>query len=304
MENLPLHLKYRPETFSDFLNNDSLVASLKQTLDKKKRIVRSFLFHGPSGCGKTTLARIIKNELGCSDRDFKEYNMGNTRGIDTIREIIANLIYPPMNGPVTIYLLDEAHKLTGEAENALLKAVEETPDHIRFILCTTEPEKLIPTLRNRCAQFQVQPFIMPSMTSFLRGICKTEGLDIKPALLREIAKVVNGSPRQALVLLEQISSITDYDMAVQIINNGTPDETKTIELCRALLKKDWPTVAEILKGLNQEPENIRYAVLGYMNTVLLSRGDDVTAGILSTFTESFMYSGKAGLTLACFLSCK
>lgn len=304
MENLPLHLKYRPETFPDFIGNNPVVESLTHVLSRKNRVVRAFLLYGPSGCGKTTLARIIKRELGCSEKDFFEYNMANTRGIDTIREIIANAIYAPLNGSKKIYLIDEAHKLTTDAQNSLLKILEDTPDHIRFILCTTDPDKLIATIRNRCTAYQVSPLIAPLMTALLKGVCKKEGLDIRPTILREIVKVSEGSPRHALVLLEQISDIHDDDVALRIIGEGLVNEAKTIELCRALLKKDWGDVATILKGLTVEPESVRYAILGYMNSVLLSKGDDRTANIITLFTESFMYSGKAGLSLSCYLSCR
>jgi DNA polymerase III gamma/tau subunit len=142
------------------------------------------------------------------------------------------------------------------------------------------------------------------MSLLLRKICRDEYLDIKPTILREIIKVSNGCPRQALLLLEKISCIADENLSIAAIGEGLLSEAKTIELCRALLKKDWPTVAELLKGINLEPETVRYAVLGYFSAVLLGKGDDRTASIMATFTESFMYSGRAGLILACYLACQ
>jgi DNA polymerase-3 subunit gamma/tau len=234
-----------------------------------------------------------------------EYNMANTRGIDTIREIITQSVFSPMSGTVKIYLIDECHKLTGDAQNSLLKILEETPDHIRFILCTTEPEKLLTTIKNRCTPFQVQPLVTPKLVALLKDINAKEGLNIQFPSLKEIAKVAMGSPRHALVLLEQVSNLDDKseENVKRVVTSGLIDEAKTIELCRALLKKDWPEVAGLLKGITAEPEQVRYAVLGYFSTVLLSRGDQGVAKTMSVFTDSFMYSGKAGLILACYISC-
>jgi len=304
MENLPLYLKHRPSNFSEFIGNESTVESLQQVINKKSRQVRAFLFYGPSGTGKTTLARILKAEFGCSDKDFMEYNSSNTRGIDTIREIIANSIYAPLNGKVKIYLLDEVHKMTGDAQNALLKTLEDTPDHIRFILCTTEPEKLLVTIRNRCMPFQLFSLNNREMMTLLKKVAASENINAKPTVLREISKVANGSARKALVLLEQISDCENDETAIKVITSGIADETKTIDLCRALLKKDWAEVSAVLKGLNGvDPENIRYAVLGYFTTVLLSKGDKNTANTMTFFVESFIPTGKAGLVLACFFAC-
>lgn len=304
MDNLPLYLKYRPSNFFEFIGNESTVKALQQVLNRKNRQVRAFLFYGPSGTGKTTLARILKAEFGCIDKDFMEYNSSNTRGIDTIREIIANSIYAPLKSKVKIYLLDEVHKMTSDAQNALLKTLEDTPDHIRFILCTTEPEKLLVTIRNRCMPFQLFALNNREMMTLLKRVAGAENISAKPTTLREISKVANGSARKALVLLEQISDCENDETAIKVINSGIADETKTIDLCRALLKKDWAEVSAVLKGLNGvDPENIRYAILGYFTTVLLSKGDQNTANIMTFFLESFIPTGKAGLVLACFFAC-
>ena len=309
MTNLPLHLKYRPNTFDELVGNESLVDSLRSILARTEGQPRTFLFQGPSGCGKTTLARIMKNELNCSDEDFHEYNSANTRGIDTIREIRSTVDYQPWLGKVKIYLMDEVHKLTNDAQNAVLKLLEDTPDHVRFILCTTDPEKLLKAIRTRCTTFQVQALQKRSITKLLKNVCKQERITVTSdfeKVLDEIARVSEGLPRKALVILDQVVDLNDED-ALKAIEKIMLNESTTIELCRLLIENvpnKWKQMAAFLKTLQDEPESVRYAILGYLGSVLLNNGDMKTAQLISTFSESFMYSGKAGLIAACFLACQ
>ena len=137
-----LPIKYRPQYFDEVAGNKDAVAQCEAILKRSlATIPRSWLFTGPSGTGKTTLARILRYELDCSDADFHEFNTSNTRGIDTIREITSKARLSPMDGKIQVYLLDECHQLTKDAQNALLKALEDTPKHTFFMLCTTNPEK-------------------------------------------------------------------------------------------------------------------------------------------------------------------
>jgi DNA polymerase-3 subunit gamma/tau len=309
MSSLPLHTKYRPENFDTFIGNDSVVSSLNTILSRLEGQPRTFLFQGPSGCGKTTLARIMKNILNCSDDDFHEFNTANTRGIDTIREIKSTSEYKPWLGKVKIYLLDEVHKLTNDAQNAVLKLLEDTPEHVRFILCTTDPEKLLKTIRTRCTTFQLSALPKRSIIKLLRDVCTNEQVLIDKGfekVLEEIARVSEGLPRKALVLLDQVIDLNDED-ALKAIEKVTLNESTTLELCQLLIESvpnKWERVATILKGLDTEPETVRYAILGYLAVVLLNKGDVRVAQMISIFSESFMYSGKAGLIAACFLACR
>jgi len=309
MSNLPLHTKYRPPNFDTFIGNDSVVSSLISILTRKEGQPRTFLFQGPSGCGKTTIARIMKSYLECSDEDFHEYNAANTRGIDTIREIRSTAEYKPWLGKVKIYLLDEVHKLTNDAQNAVLKLLEDTPEHVRFVLCTTDPEKLLKTIRTRCTTFQLSALPKRSIVKLLRDICKNEQVTIDQGfekVLEEIARVSEGLPRKALVLLDQVIDLNNED-ALKAIEKVTLNESTTLELCQLLIESvpnKWERVAVILKGLDTEPETVRYSILGYLAVVLLNKGDVRVAQMISIFSESFMYSGRAGLIATCFLACR
>ena len=307
-ESLPLHLKYRPQSLDDLIGNDNLKISLKSVLNRKKNQIRSFLFIGSSGCGKTTLARIIKNELKCSDPDFKELNASNVRGIDTIREIINNTSFAALSGSIKIYLLDEVHKLTPDASNALLKLLEDTPKHVRLILCTTEPEKLLTTIKNRCTTYQVSTLRKIEIIKLLKNVLESEGInDFPEEAIKEISKVAEGCPRQALVILDQIIDIEDDDKLIDAINNFSFQKEVVIELLRALLGgKSWKEISKLLKGIEEEPESIRYAALGYFSKVLISNNGnlDRASGLVELFSESFIYTKRAGLINTCYLASK
>jgi DNA polymerase-3 subunit gamma/tau len=305
-ENQPLHIKYRPKTLDEFVGNESTVDSLKSILSRDKGEVRSFLFTGESGCGKTTLAKIISDMMKCGDRDFHEFNTANTRGIDTIREIVVSSRYLPMNGAVKVYLLDECHKLTNEAQNALLKLLEEPPNHARFILCTTDPDKLLPTIKTRCSIFHVSNLISAKILKLLKWVCSEEKVDVSKEVLQKIVDCSDGGPRKALVLLDQVIDVENDETALQAITNSTVDEHSVIDLCKELLQSgnNWKTLANIIKGLDKEPESTRYAIISYLSKVLLDRQSDRVAEILNLFLDSWMYSGRGGLVATVYLANK
>ncbi len=294
-----LYNEYRPQELDEFYGNKSTVKALAAILEREKDIPHVFLFQGPSGCGKTTLARIVADKLGCDKSDFQELNSSNNRGIETSREIIISMNYRSLTGGNKVYLLDESHAMTVPAQNALLKAFEDTPDHVYFLLCTTDPNKLIPALRNRCSIFQVNLLPQNRMVKLLKDIAEAEEVKIADNVIKKLAESSNGSPRQALVLLDQIKDM-DQDEMENAITEIETREKQIIELCRALLDKKWPIISKILKELDEEPEKVRWAVLGYMNAVLLNNGKPKAATVIECFSEPFYNTGKAGLTLACY----
>jgi DNA polymerase III gamma/tau subunit len=298
---MSLYRKYRPQTFEEVLGNEAEIQSLQSTLEKKNGS-HVFLLSGPSGCGKTTLARIASKHLGAdSSLSSQEINSSNNRGIETAREIIDQLQYSPPSG-IRIYIIDEVHKTTNDWQNAMLKPLEDTPEHTYFFLCTTNPEKLIKAIRTRCTEIKVQEQKAKKLYRYLRKIAEKENFNISNEIIEEISENSNGSPRQALVLLEKVSELTNEKDMLKIISMSEDENTEIKELCQALLyKKDWKTVSNILKGLKDvDVETIRYAVLGYMNAVLLNSGKRQSALIIELFSEPFYNSKKAGLSLACY----
>lgn len=292
-----LYLRHRPNQLSEMFGNENAIASLKSLLQKKKNFPSAVLIYGPTGCGKTTLARIIKKELGCSDEDFTELNTANTRGIDTVREIIENSNYSTFSGGVKIYLIDECQKLTNDAQNALLKVLEDTPPKVHFILCTTDPEKVILTVRNRCSMFKVN--MLPSfiLSRLIEGVCKAEGKTINKDVVKEIVRVSKGSPRQALVLLEKELDV-DPKGALQELEDLDISETKTKDIIYLLLKPKsadkWEQMSKLIKGLEQlEPEAFRVGILNYFSKVLLGE-EKVDEGRIG------LYAGRISLMMECF----
>ena len=311
---MPLHIDYRPQNFEEVFGNELLVKKLSSIFhEKREDKPRAILFAGPSGCGKTTLARIIAKELGCpeflenGDRnlDFCEINSSNNRGIDTAREILEQIHYLPMNkeSSCRIWLLDEVHQTTKDFQNALLKALEEPPKHIFFILCTTNPEKLLATIKTRCSKFEVAPLSSDDVQELIRWVLESEGLldDFDDKIIAQIAEKVDGCPREALVALDQVIDLDAKDREV-VISNYKTTEAQTIDLCRALMKKaKWPEVYKILDGLKQagqDPENIRRAVIGYAAACMKNRIDVHAILIFECFKKNFFDTGWVGLIFA------
>lgn len=300
-----LYHKYRPKSLDQVRGNEEIISTLSGMLNNSKRVTQAYLLHGATGCGKTTIGRIIKSELEVTDNDFYEINSSDFRGIDTIRDIIKKSQYKPIESKYRIYLLDEVHQLTKDAQNGLLKILEDTPKHLIFILCTTDPMKLLKAIKNRCQQFQVKPLEYDEMKRLLRRVAKKEGEKLDSEVMDQIIEDSNGYPRDGLQILEQVLN-TDSEDRLKVAKQTAALTSESIELCRTLLSSNsWTKIRNILEGLkSQEAEGIRRHVLGYAQSVLLKK-DEVKAGlIMEEFIEPFYHTGFPQLVLACYLVCK
>ena len=297
---MSLYLKYRPNDFKDVKGNEDLLDSLKGILAKKDG-PHAYLFHGPSGCGKTTLGRIVANELGAVGDDFREIDSADFRGIDSIREIRKQSQFRPLEGSCRVWLLDEVHKLSNDAMNAMLKALEDTPKHVYYILCTTDPQKLLATIRGRCTQFQVSPLTDKQMFRLLRNVARQEKDKLPDEIYEQIIQDSQGQSRDALQILEQVLC-AEPDKRLKVAKRTAELQSQTIELCRALLNPSgWKKVANILTGLkDQDPERMRRAVLGYCQAVLLKGENDQAAHVMEEMIEPFYNTAFPGLVFACY----
>ena len=310
---MPLQTTFRPKSLDEIVGNEVLIEELKTKLNPELNdLPHMFLITGPSGCGKTTIARIIRQHLGCSDLDFFQFNASNTRGIDTVREVLENMNLSPMNGKVKVYFFDECHQLTGPAQEALLKETEEPPAHVYFIFCTTEPEKLKETFKRRALQLQVQKLIRGDILNLLRRTLKQlDREDFFPNVVAKIAMNADGSAGQAMKLLDSVLHLTKEQEALKAVEITMGSEGNILELSRILVNRDvgfshkWLKVMKILKDTDVEPEVARRAILTYMEKVMLGgQGSDFIVKLIDIFEGSVMYSFKAGLVAKCYVACK
>lgn len=303
---MSLYNKYRPTTLSKIKGNSQVISAVKGMVKDIETCPHSFLLHGPTGCGKTTLGRIIATKLGCVGDDFREVDSADFRGIDTIREIRKNSAFSPLEGSCRVWLVDECHKLTNDAQNALLKILEDPPSHVYFILCTTDPQKLLATIRGRCSQFQLTLLNEEQMRELLEEIVTAEEEELSDDVYEQIIQNSSGHPRNAIQILEQVLSV-GKDQRLKIAQIVAEQQTQMIDLCRALVSKSpsWKQIAPILTALkDQEAEDIRRVVLGYCQAVLLKTDHPRAALVLESFLEPFYNTGFPGLVYACYSSIK
>lgn len=303
---MSLHTEYRSKSFKTFIGNTEVVESLQAVLNRKKP-PSAFLFTGPGGTGKTTIGRIIKNVLKCSDADWKELNAADDRGIDGIRKLIEAMRYAPLSGNKKIFLLDEAHMLTKPSQEALLKALEEPPEYVHWILCTTNPEVLKPTLKRRCHSYELSPLKDSELQKLMKRVLKKEKRESVPMKVRDtIVELSDGSAGQALKLLDQVIDMDNEDRAISTLQSAGTGESEVIDICRTLVhynmpaKTKWSKIKKLLKEYKGDGESARRPILGYLNSIMLNKGSDDIFFMMEPFKNNFFDSGKAGLTMACY----
>lgn len=252
--------KWRPQNFQEIIGQDSIVTTIRNALSSGK-IPHAFLFSGVRGVGKTTTARVIAKALNCPSArnwepcnecpscreitngysmDVIEIDGASNRGIDNIRQVRDTVTYMPMGGRYKIYIIDEVHMLTNEASNALLKTLEEPPDHVVFILATTEPHKVLPTIKSRCQHFVFRKIPARTIMEQLSAICDKEKISRTEEAIYLIASAADGSMRDAQSIFDQVVLYTDGKVTEDVVEKliGVPDMAYYSRLIESVQNRD------------------------------------------------------------------
>lgn len=307
MENNNLTERYRPKMLDDFRGNDAMINALDHVLSlPKEKLPHAFLLSGPTGCGKSTLAKIIANELGCSGSDCVVIDAGLTGGVDVIRELRSNMLYKPLESACRVWIIEEAHKLTKPFQDGMLLTIENPSSHNFFILCTTNPNGLLNTVRGRCSSFPVKLLTTKEMTLFLKKVCKVENELLDESLIQDIVEQAEGHPRNALMILEQVLSMPPT-LRAEIAQFSMETKTEAFALAQALFtpKLSWKVLANLIKGLDtSEAETVRRIVMAYANKVLLDGQDHMMnrcISVMEHFRKPTYDNGLQDITYYCHL---
>ena len=300
-ENFPMSYqviarKWRPQTFDDLVGQQHVTETLKNAI-KNDRVAHAYIFSGARGVGKTTAARILAKALNCmkgptaqpcgecdsckeiaagTSLDVIEIDAASNRGIDQIRELREMVRYAPAASRSKVVILDEAHMLTGEASNALLKTLEEPPDRVIFVMATTQPEDLVDTIRSRSQHFHFRALTFAEIAGRLEEIAKKENLKIEPGAMAVIARMAEGSLRDALSLLEQARAYcgeTIPDKEVRELLGVVPDDALE-ELVGAISGGSADRALGLVHTFQKEGRNLQHfcrEAIRHMRNLLIAR---------------------------------
>ena len=277
MNYLVLARKWRPKSFSEVSGQDHVVKAIQNSL-KQNKVHHALLFTGTRGVGKTTIARLFAKSLNCDTgitpepcgkcescvsidegnfMDLIEVDAASQRGIDDTRDLLENTQYTPTVGRYKVYLIDEVHQLTKEAFNALLKTLEEPPEHMKFLLATTESEKIPITVLSRCLKFNLKKISEEQITQRMKEILDAEKIKYEEGALSIISKSADGSMRDALSLLDQALAYEDYELSENNVIDmlGLIDNKYALSIVQSILNQDSELLKEQLDGLDSKYPN-------------------------------------------------
>ena len=292
MRHATLYRTYRPQAFAEIRGQSHIVDVLESAV-KNKKVAHAYLFAGGRGTGKTTAARILAKSLGVSDKDLYEIDAASNRGIDDIRELREGVYAMPFSSPYKFYIIDEAHMLTKEAWNALLKTLEEPPAHAIFVLATTEREKVPDTIQSRCEVYVFKQPTREMLAQIVRDVAKSEGYSLELAGAELIALLAEGSFRDALSILQKVLASTEdkkIDMAHVETVSGAPRGELVRQIIRGLTTKDPSTALGAIQQAvseNMDARTLTRLLIHRLRIILLMRfAPELVEALAEELTEA------------------
>jgi len=276
-----LYRVYRPQRFEDVAGQEHIITTLRHAVEENK-IAHAYLFCGPRGTGKTTIAKLLAKAINCTSEhkpcdkcencqeitlgshpDVIEIDAASNNGVDEVRNLIEKVKYAPTKGKYKVYIIDEVHMMSTGAFNALLKTLEEPPAHVVFILATTEPHKILPTIISRCQRFDFTKLSLQDIINRMKTVISEEHYTCDDEALEMIAKLADGGMRDALSILEQCLAYNDQHLTVQDVNHiyGIVSLENKIQFIKILLTKDMKKSLGLLEEMKMNGTDIKRLTL-------------------------------------------
>jgi DNA polymerase-3 subunit gamma/tau len=312
MEHISLYRKWRPQTFTEVVGQARVTNTLANALSSG-RLVHAYLFSGPRGTGKTSTARILAKAINCVDGptatpcgvcdacvsisegtalDVIEIDAASNRKIDEIRDLLDKIPYTPTSLRMKVYIVDEVHQLTPEASSALLKTLEEPPGHVIFVLATTEPHKLLPTIVSRCQKFDFSLVSAVEMEKLLEHIASREGIPVEESALGMIAEHAHGSVRDAIGVMDQISNLSGETITQQQLAEmlGEVETGLIFEMVDLIAQRDTPGALTVVGRMvedGKDPRRFVESLISHLRALFLVQNAANPAEIVEATVEHY-----------------